>query len=393
MRRGMFERKSYFSDNLPDRPLFRGGTVRATFAAMKNRISHIPMKRLLWLLGPALAAAGCAERPAARPTPPAVRIVEVAPASQPLVTEYPGRVEASEEVHLSFQVSGTLRRIAVEEGARVRRGELVAELDPADYALQLKAVEAEYRRIEAEARRVMALYADSVATADAYDKARYGLEQAAARRDHARRQLADTRIAAPFDGRVQRRHCDAPTVVAAGMPVVTLVATAAPEIEIHIPAADYLRPNAFGRFEASFDYLPGRRVALRLLGVSPKANANQLHTVRLGLAEPLDPLPAPGMNVLVSLLREPAASEGISIPAAALFADGASSCVWLFGADSTVHRRAVTVARLRADGSALLGGGLTAGDRIVATGVHRLAEGERVAPLAAPSETNIGGEL
>ncbi len=351
------------------------------------------MKKLGYMLALALAAAGCGSGPAERPALPAVRIAEVGRAAHPLVSEYPGRVEASEEVHLAFQSGGTLRRIAVAEGARVRRGELVAELDPADYALQLKAVEAEYRRIEAEAQRVMALYADSVATAAAYDRARYGLEQAAARYEHARKQLADTRITAPFDGCVQRRHCDPPTVVAAGMPVVTLVSTAAPEIEIHIPAADYVRRNDFGSFEASFDGLPARRVALRLLSISPKANANQLHTVRLGFAEPLADPPAPGMNVLVSLTLRAAEQAGIEIPASALFADEGESCVWVFGADSTVRRRAVAVERLRADGSALLREGLAAGERIVTTGVHRLREGERVAPLPAPSETNIGNML
>ena len=226
------------------------------------------MKRPFYLLFCLLLGACRGAGEGAAPLP-AVRIECVAEAAPSAAAEYPGRVRASEEVRLAFQTGGTLRRIVVDEGAFVRRGELVAELDPADYALQLKAVEAEWSRIEAEARRVMALYADSVVTADAYDKARYGLRQATARRDHARKQLADTRITAPFDGYVQRRHCDPPTVVAAGMPVVTLLSTAAPEIEIHLPAADYVRRDAIERCEALFDYLPGRSVPLRLLGPAP----------------------------------------------------------------------------------------------------------------------------
>lgn len=350
------------------------------------------MKRPFYLLFCLLLGACRGAGEGAAPLP-AVRIECVAEAAPSAAAEYPGRVRASEEVRLAFQTGGTLRRIAVDEGAFVRCGELVAELDPADYALQLKAVEAEWSRIEAEARRVMALYADSVVTADAYDKARYGLRQATARRDHARKQLADTRITAPFDGYVQRRHCDPPTVVAAGMPVVTLLSTAAPEIEIHLPAADYVRRDAIERCEALFDYLPGRSVPLRLLGIRPQANANQLYAVRLALAEAVDPMPAPGMNLLVRLTRRTAAAEGVTVPASALFAREERSCVWVVGADSTVRRREVRVERLAADGSALLGGGLAAGERIVTSGVHRLTEGQRVAPLAEPSRTNIGGLL
>lgn len=351
------------------------------------------MKRTFHVLLCALLLGGC-RGAGDRPAPlPAVRVESVAGSAQPFVAEYPGRVRASEEVRLAFRTGGTLRGVAVEEGAFVRRGALVAELDPADYALQLKAVEAEWSRVEAEAKRVMALYADSVVTAEAYDRARYGLRQAEAKRDHARKQLADTRITAPFDGYVQRRHCDPPTVVAAGMPVVTLLSTAEPEIEIHLPAADYVRRDAFERFEASFDYLPGRRVALRLLGIRPQANANQLYAVRLALAERIDPMPAPGMNLLVRLTLRPSDAEGAAIPASALFAHEGRSCVWLFAADSTVRRREVAVERLRADGTALVVGGLAAGERIVTSGVHRLEEGERVAPLPEPSETNIGGVL
>lgn len=59
--------------------------------------------------------------------------------------------------------------------------ELLAQIDPRDYELQLQAAEAEWQGIKAEAERVMALYADSVATASDYDKARYGLQQITAK--------------------------------------------------------------------------------------------------------------------------------------------------------------------------------------------------------------------
>lgn len=340
-----------------------------------------------------LTLAACSGAGGDREPLPSVRLDTVGLSAAPLVSEFPGRVRAAEEVNLAFKVSGRLRRIAVGEGARVRRGDLLAELDPADYALQLQAVEAEYRRVKAEAERVMALYADSVVTADSYDKARYGLEQMTAKYENARRQLADTRITAPFDGVLQRRFFEAPTVVAAGMPVVTLLSAAAPEIEIHIPASDYVRRGDFTAFEASFDFLPGRTLPLRLATVNPKANANQLYAVRLAVPADADPLPAPGMNALVRITRRGTGDAGIEIPASALFACEGRSCVWVCRADSTVERREVRILRLTTDGAAQLSAGLEPGERIVTAGVDRLYENQRVAPLAAPAETNIGGLL
>lgn len=307
--------------------------------------------------------------------------------------EFPGRVKAAQEVNLGFQVGGTLQRFAAGEGSFVREGELLAALDDRDYRLQLEAAEAEYNRIRAEAERVMALYADSAVTADTYDKARYGLRQITAKYENCKNQLADTRITAPFDGYVQRKLFDAPTVVAAGMPVVTFISSAAAEVEINIPGAEYVRRGEFAAFEASFDFWPGRRIPLRLLSISPKANANQLYTVRLGLSAGEEPAPAPGMNTMVGITFRPAGEARTVVPASAVFSRDGRSCVWICRADSTVTGREVQVERLHTDGSALLGPGLSAGERVVTSGVHQLHEGAKVAPLGETSETNVGGLL
>lgn len=161
-----------------------------------------------------------------------VRIDTVKTANTCDILEFPARVQAAGEVHLAFKIPGTLQRIYVDDGAFVRQGELVAEMDPRDYELQLQAVEAEYLSIKAEAERVMALYDQNVATADAYDKARYGLQQITAKYENARNQLADTKLYAPFDGYVKRRRFDPPTVVAAGMPVITFLSGKNPEVEL-----------------------------------------------------------------------------------------------------------------------------------------------------------------
>ena len=82
-----------------------------------------------------------------------VRIDTVKTANTCDILEFPARVQAAGEVHLAFKIPGTLQRIYVDDGAFVRQGELVAEMDPRDYELQLQAVEAEYLSIKAEAER------------------------------------------------------------------------------------------------------------------------------------------------------------------------------------------------------------------------------------------------
>ncbi|MGN0006814.1 MAG: efflux RND transporter periplasmic adaptor subunit [Alistipes sp.] len=325
---------------------------------------------------------------------PNVLLVEVRNATTASVQEYPGRVKAAEEVGLAFKVSGTLANVFVEEGGRVVKGQPIAELDARDYRTQLDAVEAEYLKVKAEADRIMALYADSVSTADAYDKARYGLRQITAKYENAKHQLSDTKIYAPFDGAIQQRLFDTPTVIAAGMPVVTMVADGEREIEINIPASAYIRRDKMRSFSASFDFLPDRRIPLRLTGIAPKANANQLYSVRLAIPRDISPQPSPGMTAMVDVVISDTANPQTEIPSSALFGREDCSCVWVYDEHGgTVSLRSVSVERLHTDGRAIISQGLSAGERVVAVGVHKLREGQQIRPMTATSETNTGGLL
>lgn len=315
--------------------------------------------------------------------------VKVSVAEAPL--EYPGRVKASEEVNLAFQVAGKLRHIHVGDGEIVRKGQLVAELDDRDYKIQLEAAEAEYNNVKADAERVIRLYNEGATTASNYDKARYGLQQISAKYENCRNRLEDTKIYSPFQGKVQKHYHDAPAVVGAGMPILCLVSGESLEMEINVPAKEYSSVGRDCRFEASFGFLEDRAVPLRYLGTSPKANANQLYTVRLAIAGNENGV-APGMNGMVKVYSREGRSEGVSVPSSAIFSDNGKSCIWLLS-DGVVGKRQVEVHDLRSDGTMTVVSGISSGDVIVTAGVHKLTEGQAVKVLPAASSTNVGGLL
>ena len=58
---------------------------------------------------------------------------------------YPGKVKAASEVKLSFRVAGPIKNVFPEVGAFVKKGQLLARIDPRDYEIQLSATEAEYK--------------------------------------------------------------------------------------------------------------------------------------------------------------------------------------------------------------------------------------------------------
>ncbi len=136
------------------------------------------MKRIyLILTGISLILlSSCAQRAQEAKGHQTVKIDTVVSADKQTFLQFPGKVKAAQDISLAFRVSGTISKIHVKDGARVQEGQLLAELDPTDYQVQLDATEAEYQQIKAEAERVMALYKDNGTTPNANDKAVYGTQ-------------------------------------------------------------------------------------------------------------------------------------------------------------------------------------------------------------------------
>ncbi len=307
--------------------------------------------------------------------------------------QYPGKVKAAQDANLSFRVSGTLSKLYVKEGARVREGQLLAELDSTDYRVQLDAAEAEYRQVKAEAERVMALYKENGTTPNANDKAVYGLKQITAKYKHAQDELAYTRLYAPYDGYVQKRLFLEHETVGAGMPVISFIGAGAPEVEINLPAAEYIRRDRFTGYYCTLELYPGKMFPLKPVSITPKANVNQLYTMRLQMTDVEGGMPSPGMNTTVNISCDQEGEHTYAVPTGAILEKEGKSYVFVYQpADRTVHAREVFPLRLLSDGGTVVASeGLQPGDRIVTAGVHYIVDGERVKLLEPVAETNVGG--
>lgn len=337
----------------------------------------------------------CSHKQSTEPNVQTVKVDTVVSANELTTLQYPGKVKANEDINIAFRVSGTIHRYYAEEGARIRKGQLLAELDPTDYQVQLDATEAEYKQVKAEAERVMALYREGGTTANANDKAVYGLKQITAKYSHHKDQLAYTRLYAPFDGYVQKQLFNTHETVGAGMPVLSIIGSGEPNVEINLPAAEYIRRGQFRSYHCTFDIYPGKTYPLTLVSVTPKANANQLYTMRLKLSGGQNPQPSPGMNTMVTILCDTTQTHPMSIPAGAILKKGGNTSVFVYDASSRkVCSHPVDLLRLQTDGSAIVTSThIKPGDIIVSSGVHHVKNGECVQPLPPASKTNVGGML
>jgi RND family efflux transporter MFP subunit len=307
---------------------------------------------------------------------------------------FPGKVKAASEVNLSFRVAGPIAKIYVATGNYVKKGQVLAEMDSRDYQTQLSATEAEYRQIKAEAERVIKLYEQGSVTPNDYDKANYGLKQITAKYNAHKNAMTDTKLLAPFDGYIQKRFFDPNETVNAGTPVISMINTGVPEVEINIPASEFINKDKFESFSCMIDVYPDRTFHLDLIGITQKANLNQLYTVRLKIKDDEKPLPSPGMVTMVSISYKAEKQQLVWIPYSALFEINDVSSVWIYNPNTqTVSARKVKIDNILNSGALVISEGLQAGEIVITAGVHALREGEKVKLLPPVSPTNVGGLL
>ncbi|MDD2595674.1 MAG: efflux RND transporter periplasmic adaptor subunit [Bacteroidales bacterium] len=337
----------------------------------------------------------CKTKEVTKDVTPIVKVENVQAYGANPQSSFPGKIKANSDINIAFKVSGTIRRVAVREGSFVKKGDLLVEMDPRDYQIQFSATEAEYNQIKGEAERVISLYEKNSVSQNDYEKAKYGLEQITAKYNAHRNALQDTKLRAPYDGFVQKIIYSANETVSAGMPVVTMVGSSTPEVEINIPAGDYYRRNDFQSFYCTIDLFKGEKYPLELMGINKKANANQLFTAyfRMSIPKGLQ-TPTPGMAATVVINYKDNSRMQTIIPISALLSKGDTSMVWVYDEQNqSVGQRRVSGLEFCKDGKVIVSEGISQGDKIVTAGVHSLSDGMKVKLLPQKSTTNVGGLL
>ncbi len=308
---------------------------------------------------------------------------------------FPGRIKAGSDINLSFRIAGPIANIYVSAGNHVRKGDLLAQIDPRDYTIQLEATQAEYNRIKNEADRVIALYEKKSVTENDYYKAVYGLEQITAKYNAHKNALADTKLLAPYDGYIQKTYFSAKETVGAGMPVVSMINTSSMEVEINIPSTDYVKKEESESFTCINDIYPSKEYPMELAGINRKANLNQLYTVYLALKTPKGYPPlTPGMTVTVKVKYKNATQARYIIPINALISGQDGNTVWVYNqSDSTITKREIVTDGIDNKGNAIVIDGVQTGEIIVSAGASSLKESQKVRPIKAQTKTNVGGLL
>ena len=185
---------------------------------------------LPWSLSVAGLLSGCAQGapgvPSAQaaPDPPPHRVsvgaVSHGPLPRPILAA--GLVAAKREANLAFLESGRLVWVGVETGAHVRRGQVLARIEPTPFDADARRAAAELDKASRDVARAQALVASGSIAKSSLDDAKTGEAVARASLDAARFAAEHTALVAPDDGTVDARLLDPGTIVGAGTPVLRL---------------------------------------------------------------------------------------------------------------------------------------------------------------------------
>ena len=351
-----------------------------------------------------------------------VGVVTVAPRTVGLVTELPGRLEASRVAQVRARVAGILQKRLFREGSDVKAGQLLFEIDSAPYRAAAASAEASLARAlanltqaSAQAERYAPLveanaiskqeYVNAVA---AQKQAEADVAAAKAAVQTAQINLGYASVSAPIAGRIGRALVTEGALVGQGEATqLALVQQIDPMyVNFTQSTAEVLRLRKAvdsGKFRRSAADAAGVRVVLedgteyaragRLLfadlTVDPTSGQIML---RAELPNP-DGVLLPGMYVRVRL-QQAQANEVIQLPQQAVARSGAGDSVMVVGADGKVSPRPVKVGSAQ-DGQWTVLEGLKAGEQVMVDGFQKLQPGAPVKPVpwqpAAVVSGNGGG--
>ncbi len=377
------------------------------------RYHPIPLAGAALLLGFCLALAGCArphsEAPAAAPPP-----VTVSHPVERYVTDhadFTARTAAIDSVELRARVSGYLEKVHFKEGAMVKKGDLLFEIDPRTYQAvldvtegNLQAAEARLERLDADLGRARRMFGTRAIGREEFDKISADRGEAAASRaalkaavNRARLDLSFSKVTAPVSGRISRYNVTVGNLVQAGDTQITptLLTTIVSVDPMYayfdvdertvLRVKQLMREGKAGKPDeiglpvwlglANEDGHPHRGTVDFIDNqVNPKTGTQRVRGIFPNKDEALSPGYFARVRVPIG-----AAHRALLVTERALDTDQGQKVVYVVDGDNKVATRPVRLGALH-DGLREITEGLKAGDRVIVTGLQQVRPGLTVEP-------------
>ncbi|QPB19708.1 efflux RND transporter periplasmic adaptor subunit [Rhizobium sp. 007] len=345
----------------------------------------------LLLLGPLLLSS-CQRQDEAREEPPRPVLSVVARSTAASSLSLPGTVEAKIETELGFRVLGRVIARKVSVGDIVKKGDVVAAIDPLALELALRSAQSELSNAQAQLtnavsteERQRSLTETRSGSEAAFEEAQLGRRSAVAavakgqaNLDKAEEQLSYAQLRAEFDGVVTATSAEVGQVVAAGQSMATIARPDQRDAVIDIPDASFDGLKVGSPFEVSLQLDPTIRASGVVREIAPEAETTtRTRRTKITL---VNPPAAFRLGAVVTATATIAAQPLILLPSSSVLMKDGKPNVWVV--DTTAGK--VSIRAIKMDGDVAEGGniriaeGVNPGERVVVAGVHKLTDGQAV---------------
>jgi membrane fusion protein (multidrug efflux system) len=330
--------------------------------------------------GAGAAAAAGTRRPGkgdAKPAAPAapVEVAVVRRGSIDTWLETTATLEARNSAVLVARRQGQVMELPAEEGEWVAEGVVLAKLDDTDARLAVERAEVALEVARHEEERARKMQGEGYLSAKDWDDVELRLRTAKVDLDQKRFELSQTRITAPFAGRVVERSVNRGETVAAGQACFRLLEYDPVLARLYFPERELDRIHPGQQAALELDAQPGRSFAARVTLVNPIVDrANGTFKVTLEAPNP-GALLRPGSFARVRL-KTGSFADALLMPKRGLISEDGEQFVFIARGD-TVARAPVTVGAIEGEQAQILAG-LAPGDRVVTIGQGGLKPGARI---------------
>jgi len=310
--------------------------------------------------------------------PASVEVVSVKTARLQDDAQAVGSLRSRQSVTLKPETAGRVSRIAFADGATVRRGQLLVQLDDTLQRAELSQAQAQLSIARANLKRNEELLAQNFVAARVVDESRAALQVAEAQVDLAQARMQRMRITAPFDGTLGLRSINLGQYVKDGDELVNLEDTSKLTVDFRLPERYQNRLAPGQGVQVQLDALPGKRYDARVVAIDPLLDANG-RSISVRAEMPVAPGDGlrPGMfaRVLVVFSVD---DRALVVPEEALVPQGGRQFVYVIDeqgqgdARKRVSRRVEVELGVRRGAEVQITQGLKAGDTVVVAGQQRL---------------------
>jgi RND family efflux transporter MFP subunit len=342
---------------------------------------------LLFLASACSRSEGTAGGPRGRAAQlPSVSVIAVTPTDLMRTVTVTGPVEPVRKVLVSSQTSGTVLRVAVEEGHRVRSGELMAELDAREATAQLERAKAVLVSAKAAFERAEQLQSRNLTSAAEFDGVRAAYEIAKADVELWTTRVAFCRIEAPVSGVVTSKSIERGSAVSTNEVMFAIDDDSEFVVRARVSELDVVHLSAGRRVPLQLDAYPGVELSGKIRRIFPAADAAS----RLVPVEVVLDRPSAGVEIRSGFLARmefvlERREDVLAVPAAAVGVVDQTNFVYVVDA-GTLSRRQIETG-LTASGWIEVRSGLAAQQQVVSSGHMNLRDGMAVRISGASGET------